>query len=251
MLTNLQYQILKKIAPSRPNYCNGSAYAEKSKLSVLMGEDFFDRIKNKVVVDFGCGEGAEVVEMAQRGAKTVIGWDIRKEMLDAAQERSIEHDVHDICIFTSSMVLMANRRVDAIVSLDAFEHFSDPASVLHLMNFFLKPKGEVFVSFGPTWYHPYGGHSFVAFPWSHILCDEKALVRWRSQFHHDKAQKFSEVPGGLNQMTVKRFEKLVEASPFKFASFETVPIKKLRYFQNRLTREFTTAVIRARLVKRT
>jgi hypothetical protein len=52
-------------------------------------------------------------------------------------------------------------------------------------------------------------------------------------------------------MTVARFEELIAGSPFKFASLELVPIKKLRHFHNSLTREFTTAIVRCRLVKRT
>jgi hypothetical protein len=52
-------------------------------------------------------------------------------------------------------------------------------------------------------------------------------------------------------MTIAKFEKLVAASPLQFASLELVPIKKLRPLHNRLTREFTTAIVRCRLVKRT
>jgi hypothetical protein len=51
-------------------------------------------------------------------------------------------------------------------------------------------------------------------------------------------------------MTIAKFEALVAASPFKFAALEFVPIKKLRRIHNRLSREFTTAIVRCRLVKR-
>jgi hypothetical protein len=89
------------------------------------------------------------------------------------------------------------------------------------------------------------------FPWAHLLFSEKALVGWRSTFKTDGATRFSEVAGGLNQMTIARFEKLVAASPLKFSAIELVPIKKLQRFHNRLTREFATAIVRCRLVKRT
>src|ERR1041385_4952904 len=39
---------------------------------------------------------------------------------------------------------------DIIVSIDAFEHFSDPAAILTLMGTLLKPGGALFASFGPT-----------------------------------------------------------------------------------------------------
>jgi len=51
-------------------------------------------------------------------------------------------------------------------------------------------------------------------------------------------------------MTIAWFIKLVEASPLKFSQLELVPIRKLRMLHNRLTREFTTAIVRCRLVKR-
>jgi SAM-dependent methyltransferase len=139
---------------------------------------------------------------------------------------------------------------DIIVSIDAFEHFGDPARVLKIMNRLLQPAGDVIASFGPTWYHPFGGHLFSVFPWAHLLFDEKALIRWRSDFKSDGATRFSGVAGGLNQMTIAGFKKLIMDSPLKVAQLELVPIKKLRPFHNPWTCEFTTALVRCRLVKR-
>jgi SAM-dependent methyltransferase len=246
MFTNLQYQILKRISPGSPDCCSGSVYEGKSKLAVLMGEEFFPRIAGKVVIDFGCGEGADAVEMAQKGAKQVIGIDIREDFLRAAREKAFRAGVQDTCLFVSSTTETAN----IVVSVDAFEHFADPAEILRIMNSLLHPSGEVLVSFGPTWLHPLGGHLFSVFPWAHLIFSEKALIRWRSTFKTDGATRFSEVAGGLNQMTIAKFEDLVANSPLQFAGFELVPIKKLRPFHNRLTREFTTAIVRCRLVKR-
>ncbi len=67
MLNNIQYRILKRIAPGAPDCCRGSVYEGKSKLPVLMGDKFFNKIAGKVVIDFGCGEGADAVEMAEKG----------------------------------------------------------------------------------------------------------------------------------------------------------------------------------------
>ncbi len=245
MLTGIQYRILKRISPGAPD-C-GCAYEGKSKLAVLLGAEFFTRIEGKVVIDFGCGEGSEAVEMAVKGAKRVIGIDNRENMLQAARQKAFAAGVQDICVFASS----TDETADFIVSVDAFEHFDDPAGILRIMSSLLQPTGEVLVSFGPTWYHPLGGHLFSVFPWAHLIFSETALIRWRSTFKTDGATRFGEVAGGLNQMTIGRFEKLIADSPFKFAALESVPIRKLRRLHNRLTREFTTSVVRCRLVKRT
>jgi SAM-dependent methyltransferase len=137
-----------------------------------------------------------------------------------------------------------------IVSVDAFEHFGNPAEVLQIMARLLKDDGFVLVSFGPTWYHPKGGHLFSIFPWSHLLFTEEAQIRWRSDFRSDGAKCFAEVSGGLNRMTIKKFIKLIEGSPFRLESFRAVPIRRLAWVHNRLTREFTTAVVECKLVKK-
>lgn len=247
MLTDLQFRILKKISPGAPDYCSGRVYEGKSKLAILMGDEFFTRIAGKVIIDFGCGEGADVVEMARRGAKRVIGLDIREDVLQAARQRALSASVQNTCFFVSSTKEIA----DIVVSVDTFEHFADPAGILRIMSALLQPAGEVLVSFGPTWHHPLGGHLFSVFPWSHLIFSEEALIRWRSTFKTDGATRFSEVAGGLNQMTIAKFEELVAGSPLKFAGLELIPINKLRSFHNRFTREFTTAIVRCRLVKRT
>jgi SAM-dependent methyltransferase len=247
MLTNIQYRILKKISAGAPDCCSGSAYEGKSKLAVLMGADFFTRIAGKIIIDFGCGEGTDAVEMAEKGAKRVIGIDIRENVLQAARRKALAVGAQDTCLFATSTKELA----DIIVSVDTFEHFGDPARVLGIMDTLLPPAGEVLVSFGSTWYHPLGGHLFSVFPWAHLVFSEKALIRWRSTFKTDGATRFSEVAGGLNQMTIARFEELIAGSPFRFATLELVPIRNVRRFHNRLTREFTTSIVRCRLVKRT
>jgi SAM-dependent methyltransferase len=212
----------------------------------LLGDRFWKTIPGKTVIDFGCGEGAEAIEIARRGARRVIGIDIREEILEIARRRALTAGVQGECEFASS----TTERAEIVISLDAFEHFGDPAAVLDAMATLLDSAGEVFVSFGPTWYHPLGGHLFSVFPWAHLIFSEQALIRWRASFKADGATRFSEVAGGLNQMTIRRFEKLVERSAFKFAELELVPIRKLQRIHNRLTREFTTAIVRCRLAKR-
>jgi SAM-dependent methyltransferase len=247
MLSDIQYRILKRIFPKAQDCFGRSFYQDKSKLAALMGDEIFGRIIGKSIIDFGCGEGADAVEMAERGAKHVIGIDIREDVLELARLKAIRAGVEETCLFALSTKELA----DIVVSLDAFEHFADPAETLRSMGTLLKPAGEILVSFGPTWYHPLGGHLFSVFPWAHLLFCEEALIRWRSTFKTDGATRFGEVAGGLNQMTIAKFEELVANSPLRFASLELVPIKKLRCFHNRLTRECTTAIVRCRLVKRT
>jgi hypothetical protein len=136
------------------------------------------------------------------------------------------------------------------VSLDAFEHFDDPLAILGVMRTLLKDDGYVLTCFGPTWYHPLGGHGFSIFPWAHLIFTEKTFMRWYRDKSSTNARRFREVAGGLNQLTIRRFERIVTRSDFDFAKLEALPIKKLRPLANRLTREFTTSVVRCKLVLR-
>jgi SAM-dependent methyltransferase len=245
---HLGFKLLKSISQDGiTTWMDGSAYREKSKLDVLLGPGFIPAIKGRTVIDFGCGTGAEAVEMAQRGAKKVIGIDIHKGNVTAAQGLAGREDVGDICTFAAGTA----ERADVIVSIDAFEHFNDPAAILGMMRKLLKPDGCVFAAFGPTWYHPLGGHTLSVFPWAHILFTERALLQWRNSFKQNQIRRLRFSDEGLNQMTIRRFEQLVEQSPFQFAELKLVPIRKLRRVANRFTREVTTAVVRCKLIPRT
>ena len=246
MLTSIQYRVLKAIAPHEPSYFTGpSTYVGKSKLRVLLGDDAVERLRGRTVVDFGCGVGAESVEMAKAGAQ-VIGVEIQEEGLRQARANAAAAGVADRCRFTAAL---EGETADVVVSIDSFEHFDDPLGALRTMYGLLRPGGVLLASFGPPWYHPYGGHMFSVFPWAHVVFAEPALTRWRADLRSDGARRFSEVAGGLNQMTIRRFERLIAQTPFRIEHFEAVPIRKLRRLHNRLTRELFTTIVRCRLVK--
>ncbi len=221
-----------------------TAYIGRSKLEVLLGPGIWNEVRDREVLDFGCGPGSEVVEIAEHGARRVIGIDLRQHWLDLGVEHAATRGVADRCTFAPEW----RDPVDVIVSLDSFEHFADPAGVLAHMRALLRPGGKVMAAFGPTWYHPLGGHIYSVFPFAHLLFSERALVQWRALHKKDGATTIFE--SGLNKMTIRRFIKLVNASPLKFARFQLMPIRPLRLIANRLTREFTTAAVNCVLVPR-
>jgi SAM-dependent methyltransferase len=189
----LGYHCLKAICPGgEMGYLNGGVYTGKSKLEALFGPEIWCEVRNKVVVDFGCGPGAEAVEIASHGARQVIGIDIQERFLKTARDLARRTGVSDRCTFA----VRPDEKADVFVSVDSFEHFDDPAAVLNEMYGLLKPDGCVLAAFGPTWYHPLGGHLFSVFPWAHLLFTEKSLIRWRSDFKTDGATRFGEVAGG-------------------------------------------------------
>ena len=244
----LAYGFLKRRYPGGKGIpmSDGDPYAAAgvSKLKTLFGPGVFDELRGKVVLDFGCGEGANAIELAVNGCARVVGLDVQEHYLEKARGLAAAAGVADRCVFTSAWP----EPVEVIISTDAFEHFDRPDEVLRQMRGLLQDDGYVLVQFGYPWYHPYGGHLFSVFPWAHLIFTERALIRWRSDFKTDGARRFHEVAGGLNQMTVRRWERLIADSDFKFSSYELIPIRAARRFHCYLTRELLTSAIRARLV---
>jgi len=190
MLTELQYQVLKRISPGAPTTCDGSAYRNRSKLRVLLGDELIARCVGRTVIDFGCGDGREAVELARSGARKVIGVDLREDALERARRYAADAGVASICEFSTHSPAPA----DIILSVDSFEHFDDVPAILRTMSDLLGTSGEVLASFGSTWYHPLGGHLFSVFPWAHLIFSEKALIRWRSDFKSDAQRAFAKWP---------------------------------------------------------
>jgi SAM-dependent methyltransferase len=219
------------------------AYQNASKLEQLLGRQIWNDVRGKLVVDFGCGEGHEVVELAQHGAARVVGLETWPRWIVSATERVASAGLADRCSISERWV-SGDPRADVVISLDSFEHYEDPAAILETMHRILAPGGVVLAAFGPPWYHPYGGHLFSVFPWAHLIFSEHALVTWRTGLP-GKEPKTSLLDAGINRMTVARFERLVAASPFRVRSLEAVPIRRRRW--PAWSREFTTSIVRCRL----
>jgi 2-polyprenyl-3-methyl-5-hydroxy-6-metoxy-1,4-benzoquinol methylase len=240
-LVTLQYRLLRRLWPEDPPaMMHPVAYEQKSKLDVLLGPMLGD-LRGKTVIDFGCGYGLEAIDLVRFDPARVIGLDLSFDHLAIARRCVQAAGMSDVIELTDHTDVAA----DAVICLDSFEHFDDPGAILSTMYELLRPGGQVFISFGPTWYHPLGGHLFSVFPWAHLIFSETALLRWREDRRREGLDSFR--AAGLNQMTIGRFERLIKRSPFQVEHLETVPIRRFRRFHNRLTREFLTSIVRCRL----
>jgi ubiquinone/menaquinone biosynthesis C-methylase UbiE len=72
MGTDVQYRILRAISSDEETCRAGKAYESKSKLAILLGQEFLSRVPGKTIVNFGCGTGDEAIELARIGAKRVV-----------------------------------------------------------------------------------------------------------------------------------------------------------------------------------
>ena len=205
------YKLLRYCAKVSPGNLITTAYNGRSKMEQLFGRGIWEELNNKSVIDFGCATGAESVEIAQNTNAKITGLDIREDALVKARQRAAEAGVADRITFATT----TEEKADVIISLDAFEHFADPLAMLRLMRGLLKDDGCVIACFGPTWYHPLGGHGFSVFPFAHLIFTEDAMMRWYRETFSSEARRFAEVRGGLNQLTIRQFEKLIAQSVLK------------------------------------
>ncbi|MDD4973353.1 MAG: class I SAM-dependent methyltransferase [Bacteriovorax sp.] len=242
MLSRIQYAFLKKFY-----HIDTMAPMPGSRISLnkIFIDEFSKKVSGKVVVDFGCGHGKDTETIANWGAKLAIGLEIRKELVEANSEKIKLPN----CSFMTTLSPELQSTADLIISIDAFEHFDNPDKILKIMYDCLRPGGEAYISFGPTWYHPLGGHAFSVFPWSHLIFTEKALIRWRNQFYHDGATKFGEVSGGLNKLSIAKLEKCFRESSFQIEDFSCKPIRGKTWAQKIFGREFLTSMVLVRLKK--
>lgn len=166
------------------------------------------------VLDFGCGTGRQVAAIAQAGARRVIGVDTNERILEVARSVVAQEGVAERVELLPSLGVEHTDCFDVVFSLNSMEHFPAPEAALAEMRRCLKPGGVLCLKFGPPWYAPYGSHMhfFTRVPWVNLLFSEATIMRVRSRFRSDGAQRFEDVEGGLNRMTVAKFERIVAES---------------------------------------
>ena len=183
--------------------------------SAFGGEDFWNSVKDKNVLDFGCGEGGFVVAMAANSTCKVDGIDIQDEF-KVATDYINQHKITNAQLIAGNSKILKDASYDVIISHDSFEHFEQPEIILDEMVRLLRPNGQLFIKFGPTWMSPYGRHMSGTFkksrPWIHLLIPEKNMMRVHSVYHNDKIlyEKYTDLLGGLNKMTIEKALKLLK-----------------------------------------
>jgi SAM-dependent methyltransferase len=205
--------------------------------------EFSVRVAEKDVLDVGCGLGWQCISIAQQeAAKSITGLDIR---FVAEQIRNAElAGVADRVRFISEVP--ADETFDVVYSCSSFEHFSEPEKMLDRMIAFARPGGAIIIAWAEPWWSPYGSHfsGYTGLPWSNVWFSERTLLKLRSRYRNDAATRFSEIEGGLNKMTVGRFEQIIEKCGCPIEVYRLFPVKGLPFVTNvPIIREFWTSAV--------
>lgn len=198
--------------------------------------DFASFVQGKTVLDYGCGPGWQAVAMGVRcGAKSVFGLDIRDDWVEHGRALAAEHNAGQVT-FGTQVPPELNGTFDVVISISAFEHFADPARELERMSTLVRPGGTVLLTWAEPWYSPNGSHfgsyaripgTEIPIPWMNLFFSDQALLTLRSRFRTDRPQRLEDVEGGLNRMTIARFERILKESGLEVHELTLFPVKGL------------------------
>ena len=122
----------------RENEGNANNIFEEPALFSLMPD-----LKDKTVLDLGCGFGGHCLHFIREGAKKVVGIDISEKMLDIAKA---ENNNSNITYLNMPMenITELNEKFDVVVSSLALHYVEDYAALVHNIYALLNENG-VFV----------------------------------------------------------------------------------------------------------
>jgi SAM-dependent methyltransferase len=194
-------------------------------------------IHGKVVLDHGCGPGWQSVAMRTKcGAARVFGLDIVPEWFEHGAALARQHGCAGQVSFGPAIPPDLKEAFDIVLSLSAFEHYADPAAELQRMRSHLKPGGFILLAFAEPWYSPYGSHfsgytripgTGVPVPWLNLLFSDRALLTLRERFRPDHPGELENISGGLNRLSVARFERIVASSGMRVEQMRLFAVKRL------------------------
>jgi SAM-dependent methyltransferase len=202
-------------------------FEEQFEAGFGSAERFFSRLpaeardlRGRSVLDFGCGGGSTCVWAAQHGARKVVGADIQSLALPRRKLEREYPELTDVIEFREVVehADFGDEKFDVVLSKNTFEHVGDPGAYVAAMRSAVAPGGQVVIGFSPLWKSPWGGHIgfMTLFPWAHLLFPEDVIMAERKRFRPDEdAKRFEEIVGGLNRMTLARFEQVMSDSGLK------------------------------------
>jgi SAM-dependent methyltransferase len=146
-----------------------SLIAEKIVLPYIASR--FPVSSSSSILEVGCGEAGNLFPFLDIGCKAT-GIDSSLIRIDRAKKFYSSHTQKENLTLIANDIFHVNPDqtglFDLIILRDSFEHIYDQEKLFPHINDFLKPSGQIFVSF-PPWRMPFGGHQ--------QLCENKFLSR--------------------------------------------------------------------------
>ncbi|MFW9973194.1 MAG: class I SAM-dependent methyltransferase [Candidatus Odinarchaeota archaeon] len=170
------------------------------------------------VLDLGCGHGALTIDIAERGAKNVVGIDLNKTLIEFANKNLITNYFplrENVKFVKANLRDLYEYKFDIIISKNTFEHIVNLDKLLLEIKERLKISGRLLAGFGPLYHSPWGDHNILRhkLPWVHIFLIKKYLR---------KKNLFSIKDLDLNGLSINDYERIFNnINGLKIINFET------------------------------
>jgi len=207
-------------------YCEYEFHTAKEINKTFKSQIVF---QNMNVLDLGCGLGGQTAYFSLKGANTVVGVDINKKWIDIAAKYAKEKQANkkvDFILVDGAYLPIRENNFDIIMMYDVLEHLPQANKVLQECKRVLKLSGFLYVSFGPPWLNPYGGHlwSHIPIPWCHLIFSEKTLanVLKKSKSLLPITEVGHEITQfrNLGKMTIRKFKEMIKKTNLEIKFFE-------------------------------
>lgn len=176
-------------------------------------------LKGKTVLDVGGGQGMHLTFLQRLQPERIYETDIidYESLYDGDFRRLLrkKHERNGYPIDLSRVVFVETSATDllfkdcffdVVVSINAFEHISDPCKALGEIVRCLKPGGYACISFDPLYCCDTGSHMFpfVPIPWAHLVHSQDEYVAMMREANAGDSD-VNDFLLGLNRLTIQDF----------------------------------------------
>ena len=216
----------------------------------------------KDVLEVACGHGGITLYLAAMGARRAVGIDLNTEhmavglaLADEIAAKNGRPLPVELLEMDATKTTFADASFDVVVADNCFEHFTDPAAVLHEIARVLRPGGTLVVPVFSSILSKYGLHlkHGLHLPWTNLVFSEETILDALRLRAAKDPSLFTVYPGletarravdvrphrDLNDITHEEFLRLANAEGFKVRSFAvhaTLTGRALRKLAPRLER---------------
>lgn len=200
------FELAKNRNKSKSNYVK----FEEKQAELILGslERKGIMLRNKKILDLGCGEGGYSKEFIKR-SKDVIALDINEDNFQLGKEvKFVKGDARNLPFGDSEF--------DFVFCSSLIEHVKDQLKVIKEIERVLKKGGLCYLSFPPFW-SPVGAHQFKPF---HYL-GERTAIKLSRKFYKVRSFCYDDEHGVLYRTTIKSAIKLIRKTRLKIIGRST------------------------------
>jgi len=107
-------------------------------------------VKDKKIVDLGCGDGRHARLIKEMGATHVTGVDVNESMIELAKEKSVEHPDLTFLVTDGRNIPVEDNSMDIVISNFVIHYFPDAKEIFREISRVLKDNGYFVGTFNIT-----------------------------------------------------------------------------------------------------